>query len=278
MIVDTHIHIVSEDEAKYPRNVEPHAVAWIRDMPVSGESLLGHMAEAGVDRAIIVQAFGVYQFDNSYAADASAAHRDRYASVCVVDPLLPDAPDRLSYWVTERGMRGIRLFTSTQPEGTWLDDPATFPLWERCAALGIPVTVQVMARQLHKLRPVLERFPGLPVAVDHMGAPALDDGPPYEAAKPMWDLAEYPNVHLKFSSMSIYQSNEGKSSAAEFFPRLVERFGPQRLLWGSNFPNTYDRGLKEQLAMARDVMAFLSPAEQEMVFGGTALTFWPELR
>ena len=94
----------------------------------------------------------------------------------------------------------------------------------------------------------------------------------------MWDLAEYPNVHLKFSSMSIYQSNEGKSSAAEFFPRLVERFGPQRLLWGSNFPNTYDRGLKEQLAMARDVMAFLSPAEQEMVFGGTALTFWPELR
>jgi hypothetical protein len=34
-----------------------------------------------------------------------------------------DTPDNLSYWVKERGAGGLRLFTTTEPEGTWLDDP-----------------------------------------------------------------------------------------------------------------------------------------------------------
>ena len=278
MIVDTHVHIVSADESKYPRTVAGHAANWLRDMPVDADRLLGHMDEAGIDKAMIVQAAGAYLFDNGYAADAAGAHPDRFACVCIVDARQPDALDRLTYWVKERGVQGIRLFTSTDPEGTWLDDPKTFPLWRHAADLGVAVTVQVQGHQLYKVKAPIERFSDIRIAIDHMGSPDLSDGPPYEAARPMWELARHPNVCLKVSTMSVYKSGEGKSTPGAFFPRLVEKFGAQRLLWGSNFPNTYDRGLKEQLGLARETFAFLSPEEQRWLFGETALTFWPSLR
>jgi len=58
----------------------------------------------------------------------------------------------------------------------------------------------------------------------------------------------------------------------------VDRFGPRRLMWGSNFPSTNDRTLKEQLDLAREQLAFLSPKEERLIFGETALRLWPSLK
>jgi predicted TIM-barrel fold metal-dependent hydrolase len=41
-------------------------------------------------------------------------------------------------------MRGLRLFTTTETEGTWLDDPRTFPVWERAGSLGIPICIMAL--------------------------------------------------------------------------------------------------------------------------------------
>jgi len=68
--------------------------------------------------------------------------------VSILDPLQHDTPDNLSYWVRERGMRGMRLFTTTETEGTWLDDPRTFPVWERASSLGIPICIMALFHQL----------------------------------------------------------------------------------------------------------------------------------
>jgi predicted TIM-barrel fold metal-dependent hydrolase len=48
-------------------------------------------------------------------------------------------------------------------------------------------------------------------------------------------------------------------------------------MWGSNFPSTHDRSLKEQLDLAGEQLAFLSPEEQTLIFGQTALRLWPSL-
>jgi predicted TIM-barrel fold metal-dependent hydrolase len=59
---------------------------------------------------------------------------------------------------------------------------------------------------------------------------------------------------------------------------MLDRFGATRLMWGSNFPATHDRPLKEQLALAREDLSFASAEEQRWLFGETALSFWPQLR
>jgi hypothetical protein len=52
-------------------------------------------------------------------------------------------------------------------------------------------------------------------------------------------------------------ARRGKSTPKEFFTRLIDRFGTRRLMWGSNFPATYDRSLKDQFDLARQELSFL---------------------
>jgi len=273
VIVDTHVHVISDDQRKYPRRAD--TAKWVTD--TSGEMLLSLNHEAGIDKTVLVQGYGAYEYDNSYAADCARAHPDRFVCVVIVDQRQRDAAERLDYWVKERGARGLRLVTTTEPE-TFLDDPQTFPVWQRAAALGIPICIMTRFHQVGRLQAVLERFPNMPVALDHLGAPRLSDGPPYEGLQPLFDLARYPNVYLKFSTETMYAARRGKSNPRDFFGRILDRFGASRLMWGSNFPATHDRPLKEQLALAREELSFVPIEQQRWLFGETALSLWPELR
>ncbi len=292
MIIDTHVHVVSDDQQKYPRNgliqrgsgdanagqglTTGAPGEWVQDM--TGETLLSLNALAGIDKTVLVQAYSAYSYDNSYTADCAAKYPDRFASVCILDPTQSDAPNQLSYWVTQRGMRGLRLFTITETEGTWLDDPRTFPVWERAASLGIPICIMALFHQIPRIRTVLERFPNVTVALDHLAVPRLSAGPPYESVQPLFGLSRFPNLFLKFSSVSLYAARRGKSTPKEFFSRLNDRFGAKRLMWGSNFPATNDRSLKDQFDLARQELSFLPQEDQRWIFGETALTLWPMLR
>jgi predicted TIM-barrel fold metal-dependent hydrolase len=50
VIVDTHVHVISDDQQKYPRRAD--ADESVRD--TSGETLLALNREAGVDRTVLV--------------------------------------------------------------------------------------------------------------------------------------------------------------------------------------------------------------------------------
>jgi L-fuconolactonase len=277
MIVDTHVHVVSDDQQRYPRNVTPGAPSeWVQDM--TAEKLLSLNAQAGIDKTVLVQPYTAYKYDNSYTADCAAKYPDRFTSVCILDPTQNETPDQLTYWVKERGMRGIRLFTTTETEGTWLDDSRTFPVWERAASLGIPICIMTLFHQLPRVRTVLERFPNVTVALDHLAVPRLSAGPPYDAVQPLFELVRFPNLYLKFSSVNLYAARRGKSTSREFLTRLIDRFGTSRLMWGSNFPATYDRSLKDQVDLAKEDLSFLSAEDQRWIFAETALTLWPMLR
>jgi predicted TIM-barrel fold metal-dependent hydrolase len=245
---------------------------------MAAETLLSLNAQAGINKTVLVQPYSAYKYDNSYTADCAAKYPDRFTSVCILDPTQSDTPDRLTYWVKQRGMRGIRLFTTTETEGTWLDDSRTFPVWERAASLSIPICIMALFHQIPRVRTVLERFPNVTVALDHLAVPALSAGPPYDCVQPLFELVRFPNLYLKFSSVSLYAARRGKSTPKEFFSCLIDRFGARRLMWGSNFPATYDRSLKDQFDLARQELSFLPQEEQRWIFGETALTLWPMLR
>ncbi len=192
-IVDIHPHVIAADHARYPLTpVEGRMSVWAQERPVTCEQLLAAMDEAGVAQAVLVQASTAHGHDNRYTADCAAAHPARFAWVGSLDALAPDTPDQLSYWVRERGMSGLRLFTagSTMTEqAPWLGDPASYPTWARAQELGIPVCVQMRLAGVPRLRELLDRFPGVRVVVDHFGRAPLDDGPSYAAAEPFFALA-----------------------------------------------------------------------------------------
>jgi predicted TIM-barrel fold metal-dependent hydrolase len=276
MIVETHCHIVSENQLKYPRDLGPSPAGWVCNL--SAEEFLSLMSHAGVDHAILVQAFGAYKYDNNYVADAAARYPDRFVAVCIVDGLDPEAARKLDYWVDERAVRGLRVVTWTEPE-TMLDDPRIGPLWQRASELRLPVCVLTHFHQVPRLRPVLERFPEMRLALDHLGLPKLDDGPAYPTLQPLFELARFPNFYGKFSSWTIAgAASNGESACADFFRRLIDAFGPQRLMWGSNFPASNELTYRGFVEFAQEQLGFLSAEESRWLFSDTALSLWPMLR
>jgi len=149
VIVESHCHIISPDQQKYPRDLGPNQGSWVRDL--AAEEFIALNDAAGVERAILVQAFGAYRYDNRYVADVVADYPRRFVGVCIVDALRPDAPQTLDFWVKERGIRGLRVVTWTEPE-LMLDDPRLDPSWQRASELRIPVCVLTNFPQVLRLR------------------------------------------------------------------------------------------------------------------------------
>jgi len=170
------------------------------------------------------------------------------------------------------------VVTWTEPE-TMLDDPRINPLWRRAADLRIPVCVLTNFHQVPRVARVLERFPELRLALDHLGLPRLDDAPDFANEQPLLDLARFPNFYGKFSSWTIAAAaKNGNRGCAQFFRRLIDTFGAHRLMWGSNFPASNDRTYRGFVEFANQELGFLFPEEKRWVFGETALRLWPMLR
>src|SRR5712671_402875 len=129
--IDIHPHVIANDDKRYPRApLGGHQSDWSRQRPVAVDQMIAAMDEAGVDKSAIVQASTCYGYDNSYVADAVAAHPDKFTGVFSVDVLAPNATERMHYWQRKR-LTGLRIFSfgSTMTEQAALDDPKSHPAW-----------------------------------------------------------------------------------------------------------------------------------------------------
>jgi predicted TIM-barrel fold metal-dependent hydrolase len=279
LTIDIHPHVISTDTDRYPNApVGGHKSDWSRERPVSVDQMIGAMDQAGIAKSVLVQASTCYGHDNSYVADAVAAHPERFTGVFSVDVVAPDAPEKIRYWVS-RKLTGMRLFTagSTMPnQADWVDDPRSFPAWECASELRIPVCVQMTVKAIPPLIRMLERFPKVPVILDHLGKPTLSDGPPYSSATDVFRLAEYKNLYLKLTPRTVAEAQKGKATHATFFPVLVSKFGASRIAWGSNYPAS-DGTLLDLLQVSQAALSVVSAEDRNWIFAKTALALYPVL-
>ncbi|MFH0847480.1 MAG: amidohydrolase family protein [Chloroflexota bacterium] len=286
MIVDSHVHVVSTDEKAYPirqmtalfDGIPRHLAAsalWYRTMPIPAEQLLKLMEEAGVERAVLVQPVIAYSYDNSYTTDSARHYPGKFVAIGAIDMLEKGAPDRLSYWVKERGMAGLRLFTGR--DASWIDDPRTFPVWERASTFKLPICIHVGQHELPRIRDLLKRFPSVPLLLDHLASPHIGGDHPPEAPMGLFELAKFPNLYLKFSTMNFDALGTKPGLIHDVFQQLVERFGAERMMWGSNFPTTHNRPYKAMVELAQESLAFLGEENLKWLLGETALRLWPAL-
>jgi predicted TIM-barrel fold metal-dependent hydrolase len=277
-IVDIHPHAISKDHARYRLDPLGGTVsAWARERPVDAGELLDRLTGAGIRRAVVVQPATAYGYDNSYAADSAAAHPERLLYVGMVDVRAPGAAERVTYWVKERDMAGLRIFSDGSTLDTWLEDPQTFEAWEAARDLGIPVCVQTGYDSLPILARTVARFPEVPVLLDHGAWPPAEDGPPYIAAADFFALAGLPNLYLKVTEAFFRDLGQGRGSVRTFVERTVDAFGPRRIAWGSNFPSS-PGSVTELRDLALEHLAFLSEADRRAIFCETALAVYPRLR
>jgi L-fuconolactonase len=279
-IIDIHPHVIATDNVRYPlQPLGGNQSTWSRDRPTPYDKMVEAMNEAGVAKSAIVQASTAYGHDNSYVAEAIAAHPKRFTGVFSIDMLAADNVEKMKHWLA-RGFSGMRLFTtgSTMPgQATWFDDPRTFPAWQHASDTGTPVCMQMTPQGFPQLRGLLERFPKVKIILDHLARPQLVDGPPFAADQEFLGLSRYPNVFLKLTPLNVSPANWGKATPETFFGALIKAYGANRIAWGSNFPAT-EGTLKEILGKAQQALNSVSAADREWIFGKTALALYPSLK
>ena len=256
-LFDTHAHIISPDLHAYP----PGTAGRARPVDAyAAPDLIADMAASGVVVACAVQRFHYYGNDNSYAIDSARAFPDRLLPVIMVDAADPQAPAKLRALAGRQPIGGLRFANPTRQllDTSWMMAPPVMTLWEAAAELGLPVAIIFFENHLSYNLPALgfvaERFPDLPIVIDHMGMPCgpvgylkfLNDskpmpfpGPPdYAIPQALKDLRRHRNVHFKLTGINLEYLDHFTIDAAAFLRRFVDEFGSERVMCGTDIGQT----------------------------------------
>jgi predicted TIM-barrel fold metal-dependent hydrolase len=266
-IIDPHVHVWKRDpQFPFAREARPPA----RD--ATPETLLDLMNANGVARTVIIQVIH-YRYDNSYVASVLKRHRGIFQGVCRVDPLDAAAPDHLTR-LTEEGFRGVRLSPSGEGSGDWVRGPLMPPLWRRCEQLRVPMTILAPIGRMPDIGALIERFPDLTVVIDHMADCPVDR--PAELEK-LLALRRYPKVFVKVShAWSLSKQPYPWLDAQEHVKRLHAAFGPERLMWATDWPIIENSNARydQALTVVRDEMKFLNADDKAWMLSKTIERVW----
>jgi L-fuconolactonase len=267
-ILDPHVHVWKHDE-RFPFA----AGARVPERDATPEMLLELMKANGVVRTVIIQVIH-YRYDNSYLGAVLKQYPEWFLGVCRVDPLDPAAPDHLSRIHEQPGFRGVRLSPAGDTAGDWIRGPLMPPLWERCRGLRVPMTLLAPIGRMPDAGRLIERYPDLTVVIDHMADCPVDR--PGELDK-LIALARYPRVFVKVShTWSLSKEKYPWRDSQRLVKRLYDSFGPQRLMWATDWPILENVAAYPQaLSVVRDDMAFLNAEDKSWMLGKTIERVWP---
>jgi predicted TIM-barrel fold metal-dependent hydrolase len=269
-IVDPHVHVWKHDPAfPFAKEARPP------ERDATPEMLLDLMKANGVSKTVIIQVIH-YRYDNSYLAGVLKRYPQYFHGVSRVDPLDAAAPDHLSRLVAEQGFQGVRLSPAGNATGDWIHGPLMPPLWKRCGDLKVPMTVLAPITRMPDVGALVEQFPDLTVVIDHMADCPVDQ--PKELEK-LIALGRYPKVFVKVShTWSLSRQPYPYLDAQEHVKRLHQTFGPERLMWATDWPiveQTANATYANALRIVRDDMKFLNDDDKRWMLSKTIERVWP---
>jgi len=230
----------------------------------------------GVGRTVAVQAVGSVEETEELLAVAGAS--DLVAGVVGwVDLTAPDVADALARLAEVPGGRclvGIRHQVHDEADPDWLAREDVLGGLRAVAAAGLVYDLLVRARELPAARRAAELVPELSFVVDHGAKPPIAAGEWEPWSTRTAALAALPNVACKLSGLVTEARWDAwtPEGLAPYVARLVELFGPARLLYGSDWPVcTLAASYRSVHEAARQCLAGLSERERAGVFAGTAV-------
>lgn len=270
MIVDAHHHFWRIGTGRF---------GWIDDsLPelrrdYLPEHLRHYLRAAGIDRTILVQASETLD-DNAFLLEM-AAEEFVGGVVAWVDLTAPDAAARIEALAAHPVVRGIRPVLQGIADTEWVLRADVLSALATLPALGLRFDALVQPRHLGTILALTERLPDLRVVIDHGAKPVIAGGttPADDWLDGMAALAERPQVFCKLSGLATEQGHGWTMGGLRpVCDHLLATFGPERLMWGSDWPVLERHGSYPQwLTAAR---ALVPEAHHAQVFGATATAFY----
>ncbi|MBM3934471.1 MAG: amidohydrolase [SAR202 cluster bacterium] len=268
MIIDSHVHVWTKDTAKFPMDGK------LPEADASAETLIKLQQEAGVDKAVIVQPRN-YMWDNSYVADCVKRFPERFTAIALIDPASPEGPATLEKLYKKQGFTGVRLQLGWAKDPKENSDKNRDPFWKKAGELGAVLGLLGSGLDHSCVEPIIERHQNVKVVLDHLAGLSIEEQAPYMNRNSVMRLVKYPNVYVKVSLLhnKSKQDYPYKDTFA-LTKALYETYGPQRLMWGTDFPSVMAKcGVAKSIETVKQ-MDFLSASDKEWLFHKTSEKVW----
>ncbi len=279
-IVDTHVHFWQFELLR--RVWQPPPVIFRTFTP---EDLVDDAAAVGVDRCVLVEA-GTTDEDNRALADFAASSEFVGAMISFADLESPTLERELDDLAEIPKFRGVRMRFEGHPDPDILKRQRVIDGIRKVAERGLILELLVDTSHLKDIARVYQQVPDLKGMIEHMGKPDLRRGTDRaQWRQHMRALAQETQAFCKLSigprvvDLEEIYAHQGQGWQLEWIQPpiqyLVEQFGPDRLVWGSDWPlvlleSDYAGGLQAM----RDALGSLDAEDEMRLYRTTAVKFY----
>jgi L-fuconolactonase len=269
MLIDAHFHSWQIARADYGW-LTPALAPIYRDVNVPDWQ--GQAKAVGVTGGILVQAAPT-EAETVHLLALADQHPSVLGVVGWVDWLAPDAAQRIQALARHPRLKGLRPMLQDIPDPVWILQPALQPLLALMAELGLVFDALVKPVHLPRLLTLAQRHPSLSIVIDHAAKPDIAAGTWQPWADDVQRLAEQTNAVCKLSGMVTEAgANPVPQVCRPWADHVLACFGPDRVLWGSDWPVLELAGSYAGWWQAcQQFTEHLTEAERAAVFGGNAL-------
>lgn len=294
-VVDAHHHLCNLRNSSYPWLEGPSVARYHgNDRPLRRDYLVSdYLRDTAELEALDAQLVGSVHIENGAAdplAEANwvhgiiASHAVPSVQVAKVDLTHVAAADQIIQLAAIPSMRGVRDILNWHPDPLYThrdrNDLMASPDWRRgfaeLVATGLSFDLQVFPTQLGEAAGLAADFPDTSIVLDHAGMPIdrTDDGLHYWRTG-MRRVAERPNTTVKISALGTNDHSWTRDSIRRIVLETIEVFGPERTMFGSNFPvdGLYST-FGDLYAAFFDITSGCTDQERSQLFGGTARKFY----
>jgi len=265
-IIDSQVHAYEANTPKRPWHSVPNWPAH-----VTGDEMVAAMDKVGVDGAIFISAFSMYQYDASYALEVQRAHPGKFGIVKPVDPENPAVADVVAEWKKAPGTVGIRIML-TKENGRGPDHPGLARIAQAAVKYDFPVNL-LCWDNLDAGMALIDRNPDTRFIIDHLGIlqPRVPPAPPQPWADlpKVLELAKRKNVVIKVSgACTLSQKPYPFPDIWDPLARIFDAWGFERCLWGTDWTRAFAVVNYENAVTPFFKTDRLSDSERAMLMGG----------
>lgn len=270
-MIDAHFHCWQLVRGDYGW-LTPELQAIYRDVNVADWHQ--HARAWGVTGGVLVQAAPTVQ-ETAFLLQQARANPMVLGVVGWIDMLAPDAIKQVAQCAAEPLLKGLRPMLQDLRDPDWILEPAIQPVLEAMAQSGLVFEALIKTVHLPRILALTKSHPNLKVVVDHGAKPVIDAATMSAWAESMKQLADQTDPCKVVCKMSGLWTEAPVGFHVEVLrpwcEALLEIWGPQRLLWGSDWPvlelaGTYSDWRQFSLTM----LAHLTLQERSAVLDGNA--------
>jgi len=228
----------------------------------------------GVHATIVVEAADAHKENDTLLTQART--HDWIAGVVGWLPLeRPKEAERILETLgRERKFVGVRHLINIEPDPDWIFRENVIAGLRVLASHGLVFDyVGILPRHLEHVPVLAKQIPDLRIVIDHLGKPPIASREFEPWGTLLTRAAHAPNVYAKISGLDTGDGE--RSSAPElapYFDHALELFGPERLMFGSDWPVAVIRGGYSKIWKdMQTLLARLSQDERHRILGGTAI-------